>query len=675
MKTNIPVIPVRKLFNISLEEIKHLKHNLSLEFEDGVVKENLNYKLVIVFRYLMDILTKVPRIPIVSDYWIENFLVNGYFNTSTYTKIYSAVFKDFVNIHVKPTNNINLLDDLFKAMYETINNIPKQLGSVLGHYLFGVEIVDILKVQMKEPLLQSITEVYKKPSQEKILNTYDVLDKVIKELDDSNIIKLIYLSDMVSKSQLRQLFGSRGYLTEINSEIFKVPMMNSFTLGFRNIYDAAIESRAGAKALYLAIKAISSSELMARELQLVTMNVEKVVYGDCGSKHYVDFYVEPANENRPSDLAFIIGKRYYNEETGMEEVITEQHTHLIGKTIKLRSALYCNHPDKKAICSACLGELAYSIRPRDNLGHVCSTNITKLITQSLLSAKHLTKSASTTAIVLKGITAKYLQVKNKNELYIQKRWLEKKTRKIRLIIPQTETYGFKNAIGMGDIRKITLSKVSRLNTIYIEEYDPKTNEGNIEPLKLKIDNRYGIFTVYFWDYVLKHGYDIDENDNYVVELDNWDPKKPIIYYEEKEFDFATLGSQFASLIKTRDYSIDRKTGKKIPKYKPEVLVEKILELLSHKIVVNIALVEVLVYAFTARDINNKDYDLSRNSKNMALINMTKAIDGRSFGAVAGWMKVQEKLHKPIFYKGTHKPDHPLDVLHTPNEVIRYVGER
>ena len=668
------IIKVGKLFQLSLDEIKHLKHNLDIEFEDGVVLENLNYKLVITFRFLMDFINKLPKIPIVSDYWISNYLVQGYFNTSTYTKLYSRIFKDFVNIHVKKGNNIQLIDNYLKSLYETINIIPKKLGSVLGHYVFGVEIIDILKVQMKEELLESIKHVYEKPSQERILQTYDTLDKVIKELPDNNIIKIIYLSDMVSKSQLRQLFGSRGYLTEIDSQIFKVPMMNSFTLGFRNIYDAAIESRAGAKALYLAIKAISKSEFMARELQLVAMNIEKIVYGDCGTKHYVDFYVEPANESRPSDLEFIIGKRYLNTETGMEEIITKKHTHLIGKTIKLRSALYCNHPDKKAVCSACFGELAYSIRPRDNLGHICVTNITKKITQSLLSAKHLTKSASTTAITLKGTTAKYLQVKNKNELYIQKRWLEKKTRNLRLIIPQTETYGFKNAVGMGDIRKITLSKVSRLSEIYIEEYDPKTGKGTIEPLKLKIDNRYGIFTVYFWDYVLKNGYDIDENDNYIVELDKWDPRKPIIYYEEKEFDFATLGSQFAKLIKTREYTIDRKTGKKIPKYKPEVLVEKIIELLSSKIVVNIALIEILVYAFTARDINDKDYDLSRNSANMALINITNAIDGRSFGASAGWMKLQDKLTKPIFYRGEKKPDHPLDVLHTPNEVIRYVGE-
>jgi len=183
-----------------------------------------------------------------------------------------------------------------------------------------------------------------------------------------------------------------------------------------------------------------------------------------------------------------------------------------------------------------------------------------------------------------------------------------------------------------------------------------------------------MFTTYFWNYLIKKGYSVDEMDNYVVDLSDWDFKKPIFRYEKKEFDFAALGEQFKRLIRKRKYLTDRSTGMKYGEFKPEVLVEKLYELLSGKIDINIALLEVLVYGFTAFDINKRDYDLGRNSPNMDLIGLKNAIDGRSFGASAGWNKLHQKVLDPVLFRGDRKPDHPLDVLFTPNEVLKYVGE-
>ena len=58
------VINVRTLFKISLEEIRNLKTNLNIKFEDGVTLKDLNYKHVIVFRFLLDFVNEIDMIEI-----------------------------------------------------------------------------------------------------------------------------------------------------------------------------------------------------------------------------------------------------------------------------------------------------------------------------------------------------------------------------------------------------------------------------------------------------------------------------------------------------------------------------------------------------------------------------------------------------------------------------------
>jgi len=668
-------LPVRNLFKVDLDEILDLRADLTLVFEDGVEIE-ANWKEIILYRFLMDFIKDLPPIELTSDLWLSNFYESGYFNSGTYTGLYTAIVRKFKEKYIYPNNDNDLLEHILKGMYESVNMIAKKLSKLLGNYVVGIEIPDVLEIQMNEKLLRSIVEVNNTPTQEKIENTYKTLDDVIKEAPDDSIIKLIYLSKMISISQIQQLFGSRGFLTEINSKIFALPMTNSFTLGCKNIYELAIESRAGAKALYLSSKAIQDSEYMARELQLVTMIIERLEFGDCGSKNYMDFFVEPrkidpitGKEIYKGDLRNLVGKWYLDEETGEEKLITKDSTHLEGKHIKLRTVLGCNLRDKKKVCSKCFGELAYNIFKHQNLGHITTTNTTKPISQSIISTKHLTKSASSGTVELDDTAKKYFMVKDKNKLFFYSKWLNKKTKKIKLHVPQEQAFGLKSVIDTKDVLKVNLRKASRLYEVVIEETG---KIPNYDVVKLKSGNRFGYFTTYFWDYVIKNGYQIDEFDNYEIDLSDWDSKYPIIQYEKVEFDFAALSKEFKNIIKKRKYY--KQNGRIRSEFTPDVLVGKLFELVNKKLDINIALLETIVYGFTAYDITNDNYDIGRNSPYDDVVGIKPAIDFRSIGGSYDWDALTNKILDPVSHKDKDKPDHPLDVLFRPNEVLERVGK-
>ena len=663
-------IHIRTLFKISLEEIRELRTNLNIVFEDGVELKDLNYKHIIVFRFLLDFINEIKPMEITSDIWIDNYLENGYFNKSTYTKMYSTILKKYVEKYIKPTYDITLLKPLLQGMYRAINKIPRYLNDVIGKYVISVDIQDIIYVQFQEELLESIKEVHEHPSQANILKSYDTLDRIVREkLDKENIIRLIYLSGMVSLNQIKQLFGSRGYLTELDNSIFKYPMSNSFTLGAKNIYELTIESRAGAKALYLSTKAIQNSEYMARELQLAGMYIERIEWTDCGQKDYKEFLITENNFKN------FIGKRFYNEETQQEDTVRQElKDKLIGKDVKIRIATRCKLRDKKKVCAACIGDLAFSILPHFNLGHVAITTVTRDITQSILSTKHLTGSATSGEIVLRPDVEKYFTLRNKNKLFINKQLAERKTVDLYLHILQSEVPTFYTALKK-NLQDINLNQGS-VENIILEIKDNRNNEHKFESLNMKAGSRRPQLSINMWNYLIKNRdrITLNEYDHYVIPLDEWNHKDPIFKYEEKEFDFAALSKQFKSLLESRKYLKDRKTGRYIPEYTPEVLLEKLFELVNTKLSVNIAKLEILVYAFIAQDFNNRDYDLGRNSKYRDLIGLKFAIAGRSLGSALNWDENAKKVYYPHSYIPDKKPDHPLDVLLSPNEVVKYVGE-
>jgi len=638
------MINVNTLFKMDLEEILDLKKNISIKFSDKIVLHNLYYKDIIVFRYILDFYNYVD-FDIISDLWIENFLVNGYFTNSVYLDIYSRIFKQLSKKGM--TNNQHL--KLYYYMYDSIMKLNRVLINNIIDYALSSEVTDILDIQFDNELMKSIYEATLDNSKHAIDETYKTLDNI---MDDPkyihNPIRLFYKSKLVSTDQIKQLLGSRGFITEMDSKIFNIPMTNSFALGFKGLYDAAIESRAGAKAMYLSSKAIQNSEYMSRELQLSTMTVEYVIKGDCKHPRYVDFFVRGPKFNSYGDKTYIgdlpnlKGKRYLDKD-GKEKVINGDEEYLNDTFIKLRMAVYCGHKDKRGICSACIGEMADSILENHHLGHMSSVKVSSALSQALLSAKHLLKSASSVAIRLDANAKKpYLKFK------------------------QREAWGLNNLMAVKDIFSLNIGKMSRLESVMLV-YESKKETTEIE-LTLKSGNRYAFFTIDMLSYILKNGYETLDEDYYMVDLSNFNNKRPIFMYEKVEFDFAALIKEFKSMLKSRKF---KKVDDKIKsEYTPDVLVQKLFELVNNKLSVNIALLEIIVYAFTIQDLTEHNYDLGRNSKNRDIGGFKEIIDYRGgLGASYNWDGLSGKILNPILHLEENKCSHPMDVLLKPNEVI------
>ena len=674
-------VKIGNILNIPLGDIVKLKRNLNIVFEDGVKLNNVSYKEIILYRYLIDFQPRF-RFNLTYDTWVGKYLVNGYFTNGTYLGVYSAIFKQIAKDETRMfTNELKL--NLFKAMYEAIDNVNRDLVSKLAEYALGSEIVDILEIQFEPELMKSIHKASVDNNKHAIDETYTTLDKIMKDKSKGyNPIRQFYLSKAVSVDQIKQLLGSRGFVTEMNSKIFNIPMTNSFALGFKNIYEAAIESRAGAKALYLSSKAIQDSEYLARELQLAVLTVKqlanrnKIKDGDCGHPTYIDFFVRAEEKDefgyqiQKSDLVNIVGKRYLDTD-GVEKIITGKEKHLENTYIKLRTAIYCGYKEKDAICAACLGEISDAVLDHQNLGHIMATTISAAASQALLSTKHLLKSASSAEIRLDPVINKYMILRKNSRLMFKAGVLNKKVKKVYLKFKQREAWGLGNAVNAKDLFSININKVSRLSSAILV-IESKKEVVEIE-LPLKYGTRYAFFTIDMLSYIIKNGYETLDEEYYMVDINDFDNKRPIFMYEKVEFDFSALIKEFKATLKTRKY---KQVGDGYrSEYAPHVLVQKLFELLNNKLNINIALIEVLVYAFTVQDLTGRNFDLGKNAKSKDVVGFREVIDYRSLGASYDWDNLQKKVFNPVLHLEENKCSHPMDTFFRPNEVLQEVREK
>ncbi|MGE3592891.1 MAG: hypothetical protein AB7G52_10425 [Arcobacter sp.] len=665
-KENIKVLPVRELYKYQpIELLDNLKTNLIILFEDNVTI-NMTYKEIVLQRYVFELNILVPEMAIVSKYCISNFYTNGIYTAKTINKCFEVILEDIVRSFVKPIDSRELLPLCYSRMYDIVNKIYNEIVYANVEYSNSINILDFLEVQFDDNLIEAMKEVQSKKDVDSVNKTYKILDDIMYNKPElkNNIIARGYVAGTVNPNQIKQMLASRGYVTEIDSNIFKYPIASSFVLGMTDIYDLSIESRSGAKALFLSNKAVQESEYFARELQLVTMIVEKLVDGDCGNKDYMDWYVRPKEISGKSDLDNLLGKRFLNEETNKEEVITKYHTNLEGKTIKLRTAMNCKLEDKRCICTACFGDLSYGMHKHTNIGHFSSTEVTQKLTQSILSTKHLTSSATSNDIKLDNNAKLFFNVKNKNNYAFKANLINKVRTSYKMIINQSDAFGLKDLNSNVDVYKLNPARVTRIESIIIVTSDP-TGKEEYFPIVIREANKYGSFTYEFLEYIIKEGYTLDDNDRYVINLDNWTSTMNVITMPELEYNFLALAKNIKSEFKYMKIKKGDKSSET-----PESLLQKLFDLVNTKLDVNIALLEVIIYAFSVMSIKDNNYDLGRNSDDTQLMRIKGIITNRSLGAGYAWEEVVSTILSPRSFDGKNAVSHPLDVLLKPNEVIK-----
>ena len=658
---NRPAIKARNLLKYPTSEIRRiLKGEFPLEFDDGEIVNVTASEVIFSSYFWVFFRDKKNPLQLTSKYLARKYIGNDV-TMSTHLEYLRDVYWDAMDAMNIPLGYAR--SRYLEVMYMTINRLIVEYSE---HNKFQ-RLLDAF--HMTEVVKNPVIENIKKQLREGEIDIATANATIIKtmrtnEVLRDNVFSKTVRNGLANNTQLAQCFGVRGQVTEVDDYIIPRPVLSGFAEGLKNMFEYFAESRTAAGALMYAENPLQDSEYLARRLHFLVMTVLGVKDRDCGSKDYIDFYVRGVEKENgrvtyQGDLENIEGSYMLDGMKGLRAV-TAKDTDLIGTTIKLRNAIYCKDLDKYSICRVCFGDMALNLNPDFNLGHYSTTQVTELITQSILSRKHVAESSVSKKIYLSETANLFFQIGGKGSSIMLK-----PTRKhIVLRVPQKEAHGLQNAINTKDFDKLSISRLSSIGSCKVIV---KGLASDLETtVSLEVGGRKVLMSKPLIEYVRDNGLHATNSGDFVIDLKDWDVKTPMFIAPDMEYSFVQHAKNVSSIIESRMEELAERAEPE----SPEATLLELYSLVNSKQAVNISLLGVIIYASMVADPVKGNYDLPRNAKKPGLSVSTLTVQKRSLGPLYPYEEqTKAGFCSPDSYFSENKPKSPFDVLYMPEEVV------
>ncbi len=176
----------------------------------------------------------------------------------------------------------------------------------------------------------------------------------------------------------KNLLVGKGYIIDIEGNLLG-PVVHGISEGFtkQEYFDSVAEARRG---FYYKASLTAIPGYLARKLTMSSTNIT-LADVDCKTRQYYELYVTKENVNS-------ITGRYIYEDGKLVLTDNENLKKYIGKSVKLRSPLYCQ-AKKNQICPICFGKLAEKLDTKQ-IGIMAAGVINLITLNALMKMRHKT---------------------------------------------------------------------------------------------------------------------------------------------------------------------------------------------------------------------------------------------------------------------------------------------
>lgn len=668
----IRTVRARDLLKETSESIEaNYPNYMYVEYDDGFVKLSGKRKLRY-SQFIWEFHRRYPALPLIFEHHVDHVLKGQILSSNTHIELLERISK--MLIRQFGFNTKEQIEEIQGLIYEITNTLHNELPKMSGRHVATADILDIIRIS-RDPEIQQLKKDTKSNAAS-IADFYSKSQKLIMDaprFKHNNVTRMIRAKTL-NINQVNQCVLARGFPIEVTGMIIPIPIMQCYAEGMYSLFAYVAESRAASKHLYSAEAPLQDTEYFARRLQLVGMVVTGITEGNCGSDKYLNWIIKPPTFTSSGrmiyqgDLHFMKGKMYLDETTNSLKEITGKEEHLFGRAIKIRSVIYCKEPDAHKVCETCFGALHHNVHRRANLGHLCDASLTQQLTQTILSTKHLIGSAVGTEIQLKSDAQKYLNFHYNTMSFYLKPFTTGS--KYQLIVNRN------SAIGLTDLKLLNETETIQVNPrrissiISIEIQETLPNGATVTtPVTIEQSNRQGYFSSEFLKFVCEKKWTTNEYDHFVFDLTGWNAKHPIIRVPDMEYSYSDHADEIADMIESNT----KKMNSRSPTETPGTLLQNLFDLVNSKIYVNIALLEVMVYASMTP--GPDDYGLARHAPNPGM-NVSRFVTmNRSLGPAYAYQSQFETISSPRSFFQENRPSSPIDVFLCPKETVAEVKSK
>lgn len=647
------------------EEIWALIHDeepFTMMFDDTSLE--VTWRENLLSWYFWEYHRQYPRIPILVNHHIQGFYLTDGLQIKLSERIVEEIRKWYPD-----ENEENILTLTYQI--EQAIRIDFGESKEVVRYMRSLDAESFVRIYKNEKIRNIIEST--PPTRTGIHRGYDLIrDELMNNPDLSNDEIACSVRENGTKlGQCLQMIGYRGFTSEMNQSIFPNPVMSNYSTGIRRLSAFAQGSRDATKALMATVNPVKLTEYFNREMQLFTMSIKEIRLRDCGSTATIPWRV------KTDDLDGIINGAYYYDEVGQLREVRKKDRHLIGQTINIRTAAYCQEKEDGVYCLCCTGSLGlqmeWSNGKSANAGYLMTVAQNKKITQDTISTKHLLLSAVGETYVIDTYYKKFISnFEDGLELYLSTEMIGKNF-KLSFRTEDLKSLAFLNQFNDEEdkvIEGIPLQNYSLLEDV-IFLIDDETGQRHYKPEIVALSH--GAFKPSLSYEMLRYIRDkglTQSNGRSTVDMMDWNIEYPMFQLPVRHS--STL--DYMKEIKQYLFGGDTTKNKNDNAWRyhanyddPELLYRLIsdtVERINVKFKVNYGIVNIIVVALMARNPSVGDYRPPKLFTGKSFCSYNSIMSGRSLSAWAAHEKQKEIIVRPESYVHRIRSNHPMDFLVT-----------
>ena len=647
-------VDARKIMNKPINELwMRLRGKFKMKFDNGVVIDT-DWKQVIYSRYFWELHLKYG-IQITERHHVASVIKNNTIRNDSHLKLLANITWDIYDaVRGTNTDTYALFDDLARSTYHLSCVLYNEITTKCEEYISSVDLSDFVQMAAHQEILSEKAKYSKETiTSDDINHLYKHSITTFNTNPDfaQNKLKLGVEIGAISESQLMQCVVMRGKVFDIDTHHFKFPIMESFTEGITDLNSSMMESRSAAISLFNTHDDLQNSEYMNRRHQLLTMVLQNLHHGDCGSQNYLDVFILDKKY-----LSKVAGK-YYLMNDGNLGIVTPYDTSLIGQTIKVRSLVAgCQHPDPYGCCSTCVGENSLTIPKGAGLGHSMVVITNEKISQLILSTKHYLASAVAAEMELASDMVGYLKLKS-GCYYLDPAI---KNKKPILSIEQGYILGLSDITSAADVNKLSFKRVSNIPKIKLI----LSGDGYSDtiPFLLQQKNSTPSISYEMMEYLKDMSNWVhSDKDTVDIDMSKWNYDNRVFLLPIK----STSMSDYRKDIQTMFESTSKELEVRRNTINPNDFLIEFFELVNDELDISLSVIDVVTYCSMIIDPDTHNYGLPKVNTGCSLGGLRDTIANRSAAAFMAFQGHQAYFGDPTKYLYPSKVSHPFDAIIMP----------
>lgn len=216
-------------------------------------------------------------------------------------------------------------------------------------------------------------------------NEKELIRRILADGPDNPFHQITAGGNPFKTKQLRELLMSVSLRPTLDGDVVTKPINNGLIMGaLKNPSDKYIDGLAARKPALVNNKDMGDIGYFIKALNILTKTLEVSRHVlDCGTLHLVEYDV------KDNDHLMLLAGKYMDDGNDDLRMVKETDTHLIGKKIRVRSAVTCCCGQNE-VCATCIGDaITYNWDIAEGFATFITEEYSKDIEQNSLSTKHL----------------------------------------------------------------------------------------------------------------------------------------------------------------------------------------------------------------------------------------------------------------------------------------------